>query len=278
MSARPEADTSRALALLYCPGAQHELLATLTGIESEVAASLAPGLEHSVAHARLAWWSEECARLQDGRGEHPLSRQLQALLSGNSRGALAGVRGFADAATWDLAGATFQTRRELDAYCGRWSAALVEPFAALALQQPVPAQVRAFGQALRALELTCALAGDARAGRVRVPMDELDAAGLAPQLLAGASWEPRLAEFVRQQHQRARGALAQAANGLPATTQPRLRALLVWATLAQQRSRRIVSALPAALPPGDHHAPLDAWRAWRAARRADAARWALPAD
>jgi hypothetical protein len=36
--------------------------------------------------------------------------------------------------------------------------------------------------------------------------------------------------------------------------------------------------LPGATTSGDHHAPPDAWYAWRAARRAAAGRFALRAD
>jgi phytoene/squalene synthetase len=264
--------------LLYSRDTQRAVLAALSGIEAEVAASLAAGVEHAVAHARLAWWREECERAAAGTGAHPLTQQLQALFSGERRSALAGLRGFVDAATWDLASATFETRRELAAYCERWSAALVEPFATFALHDSGRADVRSFGRALRELELLSALIPDARAGRVRIPLTELDAAGLAPGLLAQPSWPAALSELVRTAHQHARAALALSANALPGREQPALRALLVWAALALARSQRTVGALPQALPAGDDHAPLDGWRAWRAARRADAGRSVLPAD
>jgi hypothetical protein len=112
---------------------------------------------------------------------------------------------------------------------------------------------------------------------VRIPLADLDAAGLAPGQLAQQPWTGALGELVRGEHLRARAALAHSANALPGHEQPALRALLVWATLALSRSRRTVAALPQALPAGDHHAALDGWRAWRAARRADAGRSMLPA-
>lgn len=278
MSVRPDLGATRALAWLYSRDPQRPVLAALTGIEAEIAASLAPGLEHTVAHARLAWWGEECRRAATGAAEHPLTRRLQALFGGAARGALQGLRGFADAATWDLANATFQTRRELSAYCERWSAALVQPWAAFALGQPARADLRAFGSTLRELELLCALFKDARRGRVRIALEELDAAGVAPEQLAQLPCSDALAELVRAQHQRARVALARSANALPVGEQPCLRALLVWATLAREHSLRAIAALPRGTLTGDHHAPLDGWRAWRAARRADSGRFVLPAD
>ncbi|HEY2809614.1 MAG TPA: squalene/phytoene synthase family protein [Steroidobacteraceae bacterium] len=278
MPARPEPGPTRALAALYSRDSQRIVLSALTGIETEVAASLAPGLEHNVAHARLGWWREELGRAAAGGGAHPLTRQLQKFFTGPERGALAGLRGFVDAATWDLANATFETRRELAAYCARWSAALAEPFAAFALQGSAGADVHAFGSALRELELLCNLAADARGGRVRISLNELDAAGIAPGQLAQWPWSGPLCELVRRAHHGAREALARSANALPPGAQPALRALLVWAALMRQHSLRTVTALPGAPPAGDHHAPLDGWRAWRAARRADTGRFALPAD
>jgi 15-cis-phytoene synthase len=278
MSARPDLGPARALAWLYSADAQRPVLAALTGMEAEVAASLAPGLEHDVGHARLAWWREECMRAGTGQGQHPLTRQLQGLFTGEEACALQGLRGFVDAATWDLASATFQTRRELQAYCERWSAALVEPFATFALRGTPRAEVREFGRALREAELMCALVPDARAGRVRIPLAELDAAQLTPGQLAQGPWTPQLTELVRATHRRARAALAASANALRACDQPPLRALLVWAALVWARSRRIDAALPRVIPAGDHHAPLDGWRAWRAARRADSGQFLLPAD
>jgi 15-cis-phytoene synthase len=278
MSARPDLGPTRALAWLYSPHAQRPLLAALTGIEREVTASLAPALEHDVAHARLAWWREECTRAVSGQGQHPLTRQLQGLFSGDAGQALQGLRGFVDAATWDLANATFETRRELSAYCERWSAAVVEPIATFALGARGRPDVREFGRALHEAELMCALVPDARSGRVRIPLAELDAAKIAPEQLTQRPWTPQLSALVRATHQHARAELAASANALPAADQPPLRALLVWAALVSARSRRIVAALPQVMPTGDHHAPLDGWRAWRAARQADTGRYLLRGD
>ncbi len=127
MPARPEWPPTRVLAWLYFPVAQRPLLAALCGIESEIAASLAPGLDHQVAHARLGWWRDECQRCAQGRPAHPLTRALSSVFASGDLAPLAGLTGLVDAAMWDLAAATFDTHRELRAYCERWSVALIEP-------------------------------------------------------------------------------------------------------------------------------------------------------
>lgn len=56
-----------------------ELRAPLTAlwtIADEIHASARPGLDHTVAHARLGWWQEECARTARGAAAHPLTTLL----------------------------------------------------------------------------------------------------------------------------------------------------------------------------------------------------------
>ena len=104
---------------------QQPVFAKLCEIESEIAGSLRPGIDHHVAHARLQWWREECERSAQGRPVHPLTRELVkaygVLPAGDSPRLSREYRGFVDTAVWDLAGATFETRKELTAYCDRWA-------------------------------------------------------------------------------------------------------------------------------------------------------------
>lgn len=59
-------------------GSARPALEALAALEAELAASVRPGIEHSVAHARLGWWRAEVERLAAGRPEHPLTRTLAA--------------------------------------------------------------------------------------------------------------------------------------------------------------------------------------------------------
>ena len=265
MPTRPELPPTRALVWLYTPVAQREAFAALCGIEAEIAASLKPGIDHEVAHARLAWWGEECARTQLGSPTHPLTRALGAHFTSGNLTALAGLCGFVDTAGWDLAAATFQTRAHLRGYCGRWADAMITPLLRLAGTTPAGTQL---GTALRELALLTNLADDARLGRLRVALSDLAAAGATAEQLAQPPWPQGLAEILRTRHRELRAELAAGVAGLPRQAQPALRGLLVWARLAAVQSQRGERALPRALKPRDHHHPLDSWRAWSAARRA----------
>ncbi len=273
MPARPDLPPIRALAWLYC-AAERPVLAALCGIEREIGASLKPGLDHQIAHTRLAWWREECARCAQGQPVHPLTRELTACFAAEP-GALAGLTGFIDTAAWDLAAATFDTRRELTAYCERWSAALVEPLACHAVPQLPPERVRVLGRSLRELELLIALVPEARAGRLRLPLDELAGAHADPEGLAYAPWPAGLVQLVRARYAELRAALATSVAALAPDCQAPLRGLLVWAAIGAHAAARAQRDLPRAAAARDHHAPLDGWRAWRAARHADAGRLRL---
>jgi phytoene synthase len=278
MSARAEPSAARTLARLYCPPAQRSVLDTLLGIEAEIGAALRRGLEHDVAHARLSWWREECERLARGQPLHPLTRALAEHLGPQGRTALAGAPGLVELAAWDLAAAPFASAGERRDYVRRWSAGFVAPLARVAFAAPAPEPALVLGARLRELELLNSLSPDATRGRLRVPLDALEAAGASPAQLSAARWDAPLANLIRCQHQEARGQLAAAVAALRPHEQAPLQALLVWAALLQAHSRRLTAALPQAGRAGDHAALLDGWRAWRAARQASAGRLKLHSD
>jgi phytoene synthase len=267
MPARPDSP-ARALAWLYTPATQRAPFALLCALEREIGAGVAPGRSHEVAHARLSWWRDECARSAAGQPLHPLTRELWQCAG--AAPLVSGLAGLIDTAVWDLAGATCETQRELTAYCQRWSAAMIEPLAQLAAPSAAPAILRGLGTALRELELLLALAGDARAGRLHLPLDALDAAQVAPEQLAQPPWPASLAELLRRRHRQLRALLAGQSSLLLPAQRRCLRGFLVWAALVVAASQRAEALLPQApAQPARPHF-LDGWRAWQVARRASA--------
>ncbi len=268
------AGSARDFAWLYSPAPLRAVLGPLLDIEREIGAALRPGLDHGVAHVRLAWWREECGRCAAGRPAHPAARALLA-----AAGRPVDPVGLVATAEWDLAGATFETRAELESYCERWASTMT----GIAAQSVRNATFgRAFGAALKEIELLIGLAGDARAGRLRLPLDELDAAGIEPSALARVPWTPALCRLIGIRHRAARTALAESIAALAGADQPALRGLLVWGALTLRASMRAEHAAlrggsPGASPDAPRRASrlADAWQAWRAARRADRRRFQL---
>jgi phytoene synthase len=275
MSGKPETDTPRFLAWLYSTRSQQPVLGALCGIEHEVGSGLRPGVDHHVAHTRLEWWREECTRCAAGNPVHPLTRELRSHLEPSVPGSransvLAGLAGLVEIASWDLASATFERREELTAYCRRWAVAMVVPLTAAA-----DADWTDLGAAVCEIELLGRLAGDARSGRLRVPLDELARAGVAPEAIASPPWPQGLVDIVRGRHQRLRRQLAAAVERVPPESQHGARGVLVWAALAWQLSLRAERALPRPPSPSIASAAAANWRAWRAARAASAGRLRL---
>jgi phytoene synthase len=312
MPPTPESHPARYFAWLYSPPALRLVLEALFGIEAEIKDSLRPGIDHNVAHARLQWWREECGRCAAGSPVHPLTRNLVAAFTGAPPSAtaptsptaaasspplpqLAGLSGFVDATVWDLAGATFESRRELTAYCERWSAAMIETIVAITSPPPKIASPsaktdsrpsptdssppdsnwRAVGCALRELELLTDLAREANCGRLRIPLDEIEHAAVNPSALAKPPWPAAMSQLLRERHQQLRAELARNLGTLNRQEQLALRGLLVWIWLASLSSRRAEAALPDSLRPRRFDAIADAWFAWSAARRATAGRFRL---
>jgi phytoene synthase len=280
MSDKPEAHTPRFFAWLYSTPSQQPVLAALCAIEREIGASTEAGVDHRVAHTRLQWWREECARCAAGNPVHPLTRALRAHLErvipeAQTNTLLEGLRGLADAATWDLARATFERREELTAYCRRWAAAMIAPISREGSAGTAVLDGGSLGAALREIELLGALAREARSGRLRVPLEELEQAGVSPQSLANPPWPEPLAQLLRQRHEALRRELALTVASLPAAQQRPLRGALVWSALSWDLSRRAQRALPRAAAPSVASAAAANWRAWRAARAATAGRLAL---
>ncbi|MBV8805110.1 MAG: squalene/phytoene synthase family protein [Sinobacteraceae bacterium] len=270
-----ESSSARYFALLYSPASQQIVLEALFGVEREVLESLRPGIDHQVAHSRLKWWREECERASEGRAVHPLTRTLVDTLkhtspeAGSPGSALQGLSGFVDVAVWDLAGATFESRRELTAYCERWASAMIGPIVHSGPWQTV-------GAAMREVELLGDLAREAHHGRLRLPLNELDRAKADPSVLASPPWPDAVAEIVRARYRALRDEIAHALAEVDREQQSTARGLLVWAALAWRLSQRAERALPDRVRrSGRFDAISDAWFAWRMARRATMGRFRL---
>src|SRR5690606_14667413 len=107
-----------------------------------------------------------------------------------------------DITTWDLAGATFGSRRELTGYCERWASAMIQPLLGCATPaDSTSAEIaRSLGAALREIELLADLASDAQSGRLRIPLDELERIETAPESLARPPWPRALEAHLQERH------------------------------------------------------------------------------
>jgi hypothetical protein len=241
----PQPGSPRYFALLYTPAAARAPLATLLALADEISAR--PGLDHSVAHARLDWWRAEAARYSHGEPQHPWLRTLQAPPGAAQCPELAAL---VDAAAIDLATATFGAAAGATPHGAALQAVVFEQAGeVLRGAAGVPPASPSLQRTLREL------------GRLAGELERLAPGGTSSAATAAIA----AASLV---------ALRSQVAVIDSTQQQPLAPLLVWVALVAIRARR------RAQRPGGRNSPaLDAFAdnivAWNAARRAARGRFRI---
>ncbi len=234
---QPDAPFSPTRELLwrFSPPALRDDVHALFSLEQQLEESLRPTLEHSVAHARLAWWQEELQRLHDGKARHPLTQKLSQRAQAHSQPP-PDLRAWTDCVSIDLACLAFETRTDLDRYFEAWSASVFQG----ALGLP-----RAWGATLRELELLTDFLAHAWQGRIYWPLGQ-DPAAADPwrsRPLAAPESErlrERLQELERKLREYCRA---------HSPTDDRLAMAQLWSAIVVREAHRAREALP------DRHQP-----------------------
>jgi phytoene synthase len=197
----------RYFAVLFAPADARPVLEALYDFEAEVRATVETS-SHEAAHARVQWWRGEIDRLVAGRATHPIAIALQPVRERRDVD-LGLLHETLVAADLDLARMTYHNWQELEAYCVRAAGALQTVAAAvLAGDRPVSEDERRFARALgsaqRQAEMIRDVRHDLRRGRLYLPLDLVESAGITPAELqqpappAGldallAAWRARVA-------------------------------------------------------------------------------------
>jgi len=259
----------RYFSVLFAPADRRPLLEALYAFESAVRDSLAVA-NHEAAHVRLQWWRGEVDRLMAGRPQHPAMSALLALrrCAGADVTLLHEVLAGADL---DLAGFTYSSWQELEAYCFRAAGALQTLHAAgLAGERDLTASERTFaralGSAVRQTELLRDLAPDLARGRLYVPLAALEAAGIDPALVPAAG-PAALQGVVHEWRARLNRRFAELPSMLAAPERRTQRPGLVLAALHQQLLARAAAAESPAGASADFGPWRRLWTAWRTAVR-----------
>lgn len=223
----PRSAGARYFAWLYSAESARDGVAALLAIEHEVMTGARGELDHSVAHLRLAWWQDECARLCAAQPMHPASLAARDafLAAGLPAPDLQSLPEFAASR---LAYASLGRGPDGEASAqdaARWTEGLFLPLAALS----------------------------AAVARVDTRADTPAAA--APLRTLGIA----LGTHEQARDDATRAALRTALDALPQVLRPALRPLVVWSTLAL---RPVAASGAGALAEN-----WIAWRAARAAAR-----------
>ena len=263
------AGSSRHLAWLYAPRQARDSIGALLTLESEIASSARPGLEHTVAHARLGWWQDEASELARGRPRHPLGRRLTEAFAAAALSP-PDLRGLVEVASLDLAGAAFESQPELAGYLSGWSQGLFRNLTLLlcpaaAARAEVEHFSNAAGTACRDIELLARFAADARLGRVHVALPRGADGPADHEAWQAQPWPAAQARVLEERLRLRRQGLARAVSALPAAWRAPLRPAVAWCALAARLAGRCAAALPLQYDAGRFDALGATWTAWRSA-------------
>jgi phytoene synthase len=261
----------RYFAVLFAPPAVRSVLDALYGFDAEIRATV-NAAAHETAHARLQWWRGEIDRLVAGHPTHPIAVALAPLRTRRDVD-VATLHESLVAADLDLAGLTYRSWEELDAYCHRASGALQMLAAAtLAGERTVTTEelefARQLGSAQRQVEMIRDFQQDLGRGRLYLPLEVIEAAGLDPTGWQQAPPKEPVSGLLDAWRSRVARSLASLPGLLPDRTQR-----------AAQRPGLVLAALHERLLKETARVPFDSgsradvgplarlWTAWRTAVR-----------
>lgn len=240
-------------------GTQRNTVDALLALRAELAEIVTRSSEHELAHARLAWWEEECARVADGVLRHPISRQLAT--SGLTEQTLASrMRALLRTAAIELAGGPLHDANALLDYCQASGGTAAQLCLAPGADDTLHRTARDIGSAWALSRLLCRVRTDAQRGIVWLPQQALAQAGLNDTAQLAAKTPDVLRDLLAQHAMQAEALLADSA----ALSAP-LRVLAALTRLRLGVLARYNYSLPEQTldPP-----PLRMlWASWRAARQ-----------
>jgi phytoene synthase len=259
----------RYFAVLYAPEAARPLLHALYAFESELRDTVRASA-HDVAHTRLQYWRGEVERLAAGRPEHPVTRALLPLRTCGADITL--LHETLVAAEIDMAHMALNNESELAALAWRMSG-VVQTLAAVAsrgatnLSQAEMEFARRLGAGVVEVEWLRDLRADIPAGRLRLPLDALEQAGLNPVALLAEPAPTTLTQLLLQRKLRLADELRSLATVLDRAERVAQRQGLVLAELHARLLARIdhrvqIDRTRAEVPPWTRF-----WTAWRTAVR-----------
>lgn len=259
----------RYFAVLYAPGPARPLLHALYAFEAEIRDTVR-ATSHDVSHTRLQWWRGEVDRLLAGRPEHPVTRGLLPLREAGADVAL--LHEVLVAADIDMARIALNDGDEVAALAFR-SSGSVQSLAATASSRPRAASAaelefaRRLGDCIAGVESLRDLRTEVAAGRLRLPLDQLEQAGVDPARLLDDPAPAGLASVLQHEKERLQRQLAALETLLNRDERIAQRQGLVLAALHSRLLDLIDTTRGAARTRAEVSPWPKLWTAWRTAVR-----------
>jgi phytoene synthase len=256
----------RHYAWLYTPKQQHDVIAALFLLESELHDTA--NAPHDVAHIRLQWWREEIDRLTKGNAQHPATRAMQA--HGRADIDFSVLEPLILSTAQDIAHSTYETDIELNQYLKNCMGGLMKLAVCFLSNAPTPTMLAAaesIGSFIRQVETLRDLRTDIHHGRLYLPLHELDQLNIEYEALAAKEWSTEFIEWLTTRCRQNIQQYAQLKQALMKDEASSLRPLLVFGGLHEKLLSHLCD------DPGKFSQRLELsafsklWTAWRTARK-----------
>jgi phytoene synthase len=197
-------------------------------------------VDTSIAHAKLAWWRQELARLYTGTPQHPVTRALQPALPafGIKQVHLAEI---IDGMEMDLSQNRYLDFPALEKYCHR-AAGVVDLLAASIFgyrDAQTLTYAHTLGLALQLTNIICDVGEDSRKGRIYLPMSELQQFKISAADILHARQSENFVRLMAFQIERAERYYVSALEQLPAVDRKSQHPGLIMAAICRTLLREI---------------------------------------
>jgi phytoene synthase len=193
----------------------------------------------TIGRTKHAWWQSELGRLNGGEPTHPVTKALQAhagdaahpVLDDAGRASLAAV---VDGFGMDLDQARYLDWPGFKRYLDQTGGAFATALARASARDPDQADAWSapLGSALLLAERVQEVGGDARNGRIYIPIDELQRFSVTAADVINRKYGDAFTDLMRFQTGRARQALNDALDAIPASERATQRVLRAQAALS----------------------------------------------
>lgn len=219
-------------ALRRAPAASQPLLTALFALYRELEETVKETSDPTIGRTKHAWWQSELGRLDGGEPTHPVTKALQAHEGDAAwRASLATV---VDGFGMDLEQARYLDWPGLKRYLDQTGGAFATALARATARDPGQAAAWAapLGSALLLAERVQEIGGDARNGRIYIPIDELQRFNVTAADVINRKYSDAFTDLMRFQTGRARQALDDALAAIPASERATQRVLRAQAAMS----------------------------------------------
>lgn len=226
-----ESGSSFTLSFMFLPKEKRDAMTALYAFCREVDDVVDECTDYQIAQTKLAWWKQEIHRLFHETPQHPVTQALQPVIKTFDLKEAHFIE-IIDGMQMDTQYNRYADFEQLALYCYR-VASVVGLLSAQIFGYSDPATLQYahdLGMAFQLTNIIRDVGEDARRGRIYIPLDEMERAGVTEQQLLNSQASPALQTLLLRQIERAELFYDKALNQLPkADIKPQLPGLMMAA-------------------------------------------------